>query len=51
MEPKKLSPKAQQLVDGMRLAVKQVIEQAKRNDEEVVIARDGHVIRIKARDL
>ena len=51
MNPKQLSPESQQLVDGMRRAVQRVIEQAKRNDEELVIARDGKTVRVKARDL
>jgi hypothetical protein len=35
----------------MRRAVSKVIEQAKRNDETLVIERDGKVVHVKARDL
>ncbi|GAA4451887.1 hypothetical protein GCM10023189_14390 [Nibrella saemangeumensis] len=51
MADKKLSVEGQRLVDGMRLAVKRVIEQAKRNDEELVVWRDGKVVRLKAKEL
>ncbi|CCH53329.1 hypothetical protein BN8_02419 [Fibrisoma limi BUZ 3] len=51
MEAERLSPGSEQLVAGMRRAVQKVIEQAKRNDEELVIARNGKPVRIKAREL
>lgn len=51
MSELKLTPENEKLLDGMRRAVQRVIEQAKRNDEELVIARDGKPVRVKARDL
>lgn len=36
---------------GIRLARRRLIEKAKRNDEELVIFRDGKVLRIKAKEL
>ena len=48
-----MSPQlADTIMAGVRQAVKQVIDQAIKNDEEIVIAgKDGKVIHIKARDL
>jgi hypothetical protein len=44
-----------QLVDkitkGVKLAIHRLIEKTKKEDGELVIARDGKVVRVKARDL
>lgn len=44
-----------QLVDkitaGVKLSIQRLIERTKKEDGELVIARDGKVVRIKARDL
>ncbi|MGM9509835.1 hypothetical protein ACS5NO_19025 [Larkinella sp. GY13] len=47
----KITPENEKILEGMRRAVQRVIEQAKRNDEELVIARNGKPVRVKARDL
>ena len=40
------------VMKGFRLAHKKVVEQAKRDDAELVIAdKDGQPVRVKARDL
>lgn len=40
------------VMKGFRLAYRKVVEQAKRDDEELIIAdKDGKPIRVKARDL
>lgn len=44
-------PNNEEVLAGVRRAVQKVIERAKRNDEELVIAHDGKPIRIKAREL
>lgn len=44
-------PNKEDVLAGVRRAVQKVIEQAKKNDEELVIARDGKPVRVKARDL
>ena len=44
-------PSNDELLAGVRRAVQKVIEQAKRNDEELVIERDGKIVYVKARDL
>ncbi len=49
--PAKSIPSNDEVLAGVRRAVEKVVEQAKRNDEELVIARDGKPVRVKARDL
>ena len=39
------------ITEGVKLAIKRLIERTKKEDGELVISRDGKVIRIKARDL
>lgn len=41
----------QRIFEGMKRAVRRVVEEAKRNDEELVISQNGKVVRVKARDL
>ena len=36
---------------GILLAQKRLIEKSKKEDSELVVVRDGKVVRIKARDL
>lgn len=36
---------------GVNLAIKRLIEKTKQEDGELVISKDGKVVRIKARDL
>ncbi len=47
----KAIPSNDKVLAGVRRAVQKVIEQAKRNDEELVISHDGKLVRVKARDL
>lgn len=47
----KARPNNEDVLAGMRRAVQKVVDQAKRNDEELVISRDGKPVRVKARDL
>ena len=47
----KLIPSNDDVLAGVRRAVQKVVEQAKRNDEELVVARNGKPVRVKARDL
>ncbi|WP_293679846.1 hypothetical protein [Spirosoma sp. 48-14] len=42
---------AEKIMQGFRLAHKRLIEKAKREDDSLVIERDGKPIRVKARDL
>ncbi len=41
----------EKLTAGIRSAVKSMIEKSKKLDEEIVIARDGKVLKIKAKDI
>lgn len=51
-EEKTTIPTTEQVMAGMRLAVQKVIEQAKRDDAELVIAdKDGKPVLVKAREL
>ena len=45
-------PSNEEVLAGVRRAVQKVIEKAKRDDDELVIAdKDGKPIHVKARDL
>ncbi|QKZ14577.1 hypothetical protein [Spirosoma sp. KUDC1026] len=49
---KKPMPSDEEVLAGIRRAVQKVVDQAKRDDDELVIAdKEGRPIRIKARDL
>jgi len=39
------------ITEGVKLSIKRLIERTKKEDGELVISRDGKVVRIKARDL
>ena len=39
------------ITEGVKLAIQRLIERTKKEDGELVISRDGKVVRIKARDL
>jgi hypothetical protein len=39
------------ITEGINLALKRLIERTKKEDGELVISRDGKVVRVKARDL
>ncbi|WP_164851226.1 hypothetical protein [Larkinella soli] len=51
MKEAKITPENAKFLEGMRLAVRRLIEQARRNDEEIVISRNGQPVRVKAREL
>ncbi|GAB4028500.1 hypothetical protein [Spirosoma gilvum] len=42
---------AEKIMQGVLLAHKRLIEKAKRDDDTLVIERDGKPVRVKARDL
>jgi len=42
---------ADKITEGVKLAIQRLIERTKKEDGELVISRDGKVVRIKARDL
>jgi hypothetical protein len=41
----------EKFIQGVNLALKRLIERTKKEDGELVISRNGKVIRVKARDL
>lgn len=47
----KTRPSNEEVLAGVRRAVQKIVEQAKRNDEELVISKNGKPVRVKARDL
>ncbi len=51
LEQSYFSSESQLLIDGMKLAIKKVYEQARRDDAKVAIMRDGKVVHVKAREL
>ena len=42
---------AQKITEGVQLAIKRLIERTKKEDGELVVSRDGKIVRVKARDL
>jgi hypothetical protein len=40
-----------QILKGISLSFQRLVEQKKKNDEELVFFRDGEIVKIKARDL
>lgn len=44
-------PLVDKITEGVKLAIRRLIERTKKEDGELVIFRDGKVVRIKARDL
>ncbi|WP_461068482.1 hypothetical protein [Spirosoma horti] len=47
----KTIPSNEEVLAGVRRAVQKVIEKAKLNDQDLVIARDGKPVHVRARDL
>ncbi|QMW03548.1 hypothetical protein [Spirosoma foliorum] len=47
----KTRPSNDEVLAGVRRAVQKVVDQAKCNDEELVIAHNDKPVRVKARDL
>lgn len=41
----------EKITEGVKLAVKRLIEKTKKEDGELVISRNGKVMKVKARDL
>ena len=39
------------ITEGVQLAIKRLIERTRKEDGELVISRDGKIVRVKARDL
>lgn len=42
---------SKKVMDGFRLAQKRLVEKAKRDDDTLVIERNGKIVHVKARDL
>jgi hypothetical protein len=42
---------ADKITKGVKLAIYRLIEKTKKEDGELVISRDGKVVKVKARDL
>jgi len=42
---------ADKITEGVKLAIQRLIERTKKEDGELVISKDGKIVRIKARDL
>lgn len=42
---------SKKVMDGFRLAHKRLVEKAKRDDDTLVIERDGKIVHVRARDL
>jgi len=39
------------ITEGVKLSIQRLIERTKKEDGELVISKDGKVVRVKARDL
>lgn len=44
-------PLVDKITAGVKLAIQRLIERTKKEDGELVISRNGKVVRVKARDL
>jgi urease accessory protein UreE len=44
-------PLTEKITEGVKLAIKRLIEQTKKEDGELVFWKDGKVVKVKARDL
>lgn len=51
METKSKKDITSLVMDGFRLAHQRLVEEAKKDDRELVISRDGKPVRVRARDL
>lgn len=51
MEQSSTMTDTEELFKGAQLAIKKIVEKAKREDRTLVISRDGKPVRVKARDL
>lgn len=51
MEQTKRITDSDKLIQGAQLAIKKIIEKAKRDDRTLVIERDGKIVHVRARDL
>ena len=51
MSPAESDELLAKITEGVKLAIQRLIERTKKEDGELVISRDGKIIRIKARDL
>lgn len=47
----KSDPLEKKITKGVKLAIRRLIEKTKKEDGELVISKNGKVVRIKARDL
>lgn len=41
----------EKITAGVKLSIQRLIERTKKEDGELVVSRDGKIVRIKARDL
>jgi hypothetical protein len=41
----------EKITEGVKLAVERLVEKTKKEDGELVISRDGKIVRVKAREL
>jgi hypothetical protein len=44
-------PLLEKITEGVKLAIHRLVEKTKKEDGELVISRNGKVVRVKARDL
>jgi len=41
----------EKITEGVKLAIKRLIEKTKKEDGELVISKDGKIVKIKAREM
>lgn len=51
MSPEESDQLVAKITEGVKLAVRRLIERTKKEDGELVISRDGKIVRVKARNL
>ena len=51
MSTSELDQMVEKITEGVKLSIKRLIEREKKVDGELVVSRNGKVVRIKARDI
>jgi hypothetical protein len=51
MDDKEIIELRTKILKGISLSFQRLVEEKKKNDEELVFFRDGKIVKIKARDL
>ena len=51
MGDKEIAELREKILSGIALSFQRLVEQKRKNDEELVFSQNGEIVRVKARDL